>query len=188
MRLTETRNASSAARPTATRLSICSRRWSSNSARSTAWNACRVRRKARHWLICVSSIGSPIVQAPRGTGAGTKPLPQAAQRAIHRFPLPAVFGELRPPLARDAVIFAAAAGIGAFPACLDMAKPLQPVQHGIEHAVGPLHAPARQRPDPLQDGVAIAVALHQDGQHDRGGGCRDQILAEFHDPALRGIT
>jgi hypothetical protein len=53
---------------------------------------------------------------------------------------------------------------------------LQAVQDGIEHAVGPLHLAAGQLADPLDDGVAVAVALGEDGQDQRRRRSRNQIL------------
>ena len=57
-----------------------------------------------------------------------------------------------------------------------MTVALEPVQHGIEHAVGPLQVPARQLCDPLDDGVAVTVAFGQDGQHERRGGSSNQVF------------
>jgi len=47
-------------------------------------------------------------------------------------------GELRPAFIRDSVVLALAAALGRSPFRRDMTLALEPVQHGIQHAVGPL--------------------------------------------------
>src|SRR5690349_11216057 len=78
-------------------------------------------------------------------------LPKPAQRRVDRLPLLALFGELRLPASREVVILAAPPAVGRFPARLDMAQPLQAMQHRIEHAVGPFDASLGKIAHPLQD-------------------------------------
>ena len=53
------------------------------------------------------------------------------------------------------------------------------MQNRVEHAVCPLQTAARQAGHPLDDGVAVAVTLGRDGEHERRGGRRDEILPEI---------
>ncbi|MNY77049.1 hypothetical protein D3C86_2168300 [compost metagenome] len=50
----------------------------------------------------------------------------------------------------------------------------------IEHAVGPLHASARELTHAFEDRVAVQVALRQDPQHERGCRRGDQVLIDAH--------
>src|SRR6185436_14669462 len=70
--------------------------------------------------------------------------------------------------------------LGNLPPCRDVAEALEPMQDGIEHPVRPLQMPAGELAHALQDGVAIAVPLRQDGQHERGGGGGYQVLVDRH--------
>ena len=88
--------------------------------------------------------------------------------------------ELRPAFSRDPVVLAPAAVFGRGPLRRDETLALEPVEHGIEHAVGPLQVPARQLGHSLDDGVAVAVAFGKDGEHERRGGRRNQVLAHVH--------
>src|SRR6476660_9324650 len=69
-------------------------------------------------------------------------LPKAAQRRVHRFPLPAVLSELGPALRRHTVVFSAATARGNLPPCFDVTQALEAMQNGIKHPVGPLHPAA----------------------------------------------
>ena len=102
------------------------------------------------------------------------------QRLVHHLPLLALGRELRAPFLRDAVVLAPAADLGRAPLRRDEPLALQPVQHRIEHAVGPLQVAARQLAHPLDDGVAVAVPFGEDGEHERRGRGGDEVLAEVH--------
>ena len=60
---------------------------------------------------------------------------------VHGLPLLALGCELRPAVSRDPVVLTPAAVLGRRPLRRDMTLALEPVQHGIEHAVGPLQVP-----------------------------------------------
>jgi hypothetical protein len=55
------------------------------------------------------------------------------------------------------------------------------MQNRVEHPVRPLHAPAGQLADALEDRVAVAVLVGEDRQDDRGRGSGDQILVDLDD-------
>ena len=83
---------------------------------------CRLR-IARH-------LSGPLRQGQDGRRWIGRPcreqhLPKTTQRRVHRFPLPAVFSELSPALARHTVIFSTATARGNFPARFDVTKPLE---------------------------------------------------------------
>ena len=84
------------------------------------------------------------------------------------------------PSLRDPVVLTPAAVLGRGPLRRDMTLALEPVQHRIEHAVGPLQVPARQLGHSLDDGVAVAVAFGKDGEHERRGGRSNQVLTHVH--------
>ena len=175
MRLTATRKASSPARPASVSAASWSRRWPSSSSTSGPWMACRRRRYVPPLrdLLLERSIGE-------GRHAVHAFIQMPAQGAVHDLPLLPLRRELRPAFFRDPVVLAPAAALGRGPLRRDVALALEPVQHRIEHAVGPLQVPARQLGHPLDDGVAVAVAFGEDGEHERRGGGGDQVLAHVH--------
>src|SRR5439155_25082480 len=71
-----------------------------------------------------------------------RPHPDTPQGTVHGLPLLPLGGELRPAFSRDPVVFAPAAALGCGPLCRHMALALETVQHGIQHAVGPLQVSA----------------------------------------------
>src|SRR5215213_3293362 len=111
--------------------------------------------------------------------------PDASQRSVHRLPLLAFLCELSPAPGRDPVVLATPAALRNLPPRLDVAKPLEPMQNGVEHPVRPLHAPSGQLPNSLEDGVAVAVPFGQDRQDDRGRGSGYQVLVDLHGFAHR---
>ena len=106
--------------------------------------------------------------------------PDAAQRVVDRLPLPPLRLQMGPAPWRDAVVLAAASAVGPLPARGHVTQPLQPVQHRVKHAVGPLQPPARKLGHALENGIPVTVPLRQDGQHQRGGRSRDEILTDVH--------
>src|SRR5207247_5073086 len=64
--------------------------------------------------------------------------PDTPQGTVHDLPLLPLGCELRPAFSGDPVVLTPAAVLGAGPLRCDMPLALEPVQHGIEHAVGPL--------------------------------------------------
>ena len=52
------------------------------------------------------------------------------------------------------------------------------MEERVEHPVGPLQLARRERAHPLQDGVAVALALGQDREHERSRRGRDEILVD----------
>src|SRR5690606_17986220 len=106
--------------------------------------------------------------------------PDAPERRVHRLPLPALLLELLPAARRDAVVLAPPAAVRDLPARLDVAEALEPVQHRVQHPVGPLQPAPGELADALQDGVAVAVALRQDGKHQRRRRGRDEVLVDLH--------
>ena len=102
------------------------------------------------------------------------------QRGIDHPPLLLLGRQVRSPLPGDAVVLPAPARFRRAPPGAHVAEALQAVQHGIQHAVGPLQVAARQFAHALEDRVAVAVPVSQDGQYQRRGRRRDEILADIH--------
>src|SRR4029077_13021226 len=88
--------------------------------------------------------------------------------------------ELRAPIFRQAVVLPAAAALRRSPLRCDEAVTLQPVQHRIQHAVGPMQVPAGQLVDALDDGVAVALTLGEDGEHEWRCRRGNQNFSEGH--------
>src|SRR6185436_11921605 len=84
--------------------------------------------------------------------------PDTPQGTVHGLPLLSLGCELRPAFSSDPVVLTPAAVLGGGPLRRDMTLALKPVEHGIEHAVGPLQVPAGQLGHSLDDGVAVTVA------------------------------
>src|SRR5439155_23923302 len=68
--------------------------------------------------------------------------PDSPQCAVHGLPLLPLGGELRSAFFRDPVVLAPAAVLGRAPLRRDITLALEPVQHGIQHPVGPLQMSA----------------------------------------------
>ena len=64
------------------------------------------------------------------------------------------------------------------------------MKHWVEHAVRPLNPAVRELIHAFYDGVAVALAVTEDGEYQRRGGCRDQVFADVyfgrHDGIQRG--
>jgi hypothetical protein len=101
------------------------------------------------------------------------------QRGVHSLPLPALLDELCTAAGGDRVVLAAAAAVRDLPARLDVAEPLEPMENRIEHPVRPLHAPAGQLADALEDRVPVAVLVGQDREDDRRRGGGYQVLVDL---------
>ena len=56
------------------------------------------------------------------------------------------------------------------------------MQQRIEHPVGPLELAVGQLAHPLEDRVAVALALGEDRQHERRRRRRDEVLVDAHRP------
>src|SRR4029453_1223429 len=106
--------------------------------------------------------------------------PNTPRGPVYDLPLLPLGCELRPALARDPVVLTPAAVLGRGPLRCNLTLAFEPVQTWIEHAVGPLQVPARQLGHSLDDGVAVAVAVGKDGEHERRGGRRNQVLGHVH--------
>ena len=78
------------------------------------------------------------------------------------------------------VVLALAPGLGRAPGRLDVTLSLQPVQERVEHAVGPRHLPAGQLPDPLENRVAVRLAVGEDAEHERRRRRGDEVLVDVH--------
>ena len=91
---------------------------------------------------------------------------------MHHLPLLSLHRQVSPAAFGNPVVLAPTALIGLAPTRRDMSLALEPVQDGIEHAVGPLQMPAGQLGDALDDRVAIAVTVGKNGEDEgrRGGG------------------
>src|SRR3989442_11606807 len=172
MRLTAMRKASSPAKPASLSTAIWSRRWPSSSSTSGPWIA--RRRRADTVAIARSALRAARGRVRPSCRACLHP--ETPQCAVYNLPLLPLESELRPALFGDAVVLALAAAFGRSPLGRDKTVPLQPVQHRVEHAVGPLQMAPRQFRHPLDDCIAITVTLGQDGQHQRRGGGGDQVL------------
>src|SRR6266511_4432793 len=174
IRLTATRNASSARRPTATSSSTELRRWSSS---SSASDFCSSRRRCTYWRHCTnwfssSSRPSGAVMPGPPTGRCQRPEiaraePDLFQRVHDRVPLAALLGKLSQALVGDAVVLAPPLPSDRLPARLHIAEALKPVQQRVKQSLGPVQLSTGQLVDPSEDGVAVALPLGQDAQHHR---------------------
>src|SRR5690606_9991360 len=81
---------------------------------------------------------------------------------------------------RDPVVLPPPPRLRLLPPGLDETRPLQSMQDGVEHPVRPLQLAAGQLAYPLQDRVAVAVSLGQDGQNERRRRRRDEVLVDVH--------
>src|SRR6185312_2848907 len=106
--------------------------------------------------------------------------PDTPQCRVHRLPLPPFLGQLLPTPPGDPIVFATAAALGNSPARIDITQPLQPVQNGIQHPVGPFQATSRQFPHSLEDGVSVAGLFRQDRQDDGGRGRGNEVFIDVH--------
>jgi len=80
----------------------------------------------------------------------------------------------------QAVVLAPPAGLRQAPHRLDEPPALEAVQERVNHAVRPLQLAARHLAHPLDDGVAVAIALAENGEHQRRCGSGDEILVDIH--------
>src|SRR5262245_29293113 len=169
MRLTATRNASSAASPAASRSAIWSRRWASSSSTSRPFRAGALATYARHSAICDStpsiddtSADTARNERERDQGQAS---PEAAQRPRDGHPLALLFGEGGPPGVGDRAVPTAPA-LGRHPPLgRHVAEAAEAVEQRVQHPVRPLELAAREISDPFQQGVAVALAFRQDRQH-----------------------
>ena len=99
--------------------------------------------------------------------------PEAGQHTMDKGPLFVVFGHGGFAVFFERVIFAFAACLALAPAGFDEAAVFEAVEDGVEHAVGPLEFAAGAGFDFLDDGVAVAFAVGQEGENQRLGGGGD---------------
>src|SRR5207248_10805201 len=92
--------------------------------------------------------------------------------------------ELRPPFARNAVVLAPPARLRAGPFRRDESLAFEPMQHGIEHPVGPLQMAAGELGDALDDRVAVAIAFREDREDERRRRRGDKVLPGVHTEKL----
>ena len=97
-------------------------------------------------------------------------------------------GERRRALLAQSIVLARTATGRLPPFGVDVAESLEPMQQGVEHAVAPLELAARELGDPLQDRVAVRLALGEDAENHRGGRRGHQILADAHAPSDRAVV
>ena len=111
--------------------------------------------------------------------------PEAGQDTMDKGPLFVVFGHGGFAVFFEGVIFAFATGLALAPAGFDEAAVLEPVQDGVEHAVGPLEFAAGAGFDFLDDGVAVAFAVGKEGQDQWFGGGGDEFFPNHRDSMHR---
>ena len=186
-RLTAMRNASSSVSPAAVRASTRSRRCDSSSSTSRMLSASRRSIQSRHDAMSSSRAGALSVviaqsspSASRGCRWSRLAGPDLVEHPADDRPLPAMVGERRRALRAEAIVLARPAAGRLPPFGVDVAEPLEPVQQGVEHAVAPLEFAARELGDPLQDRVAVRLALGEDAEDHRGGRRSHQVLADAH--------
>ena len=97
-----------------------------------------------------------------------------------RLPLLTLLRELCLPSWRKAIVPSLPAGLGAAPLSLDVSLPLEPVEHRIEHSIGPLQLAGGKLAHAFQDGVAIGVTLRQNRKNERGSGSGDEVFIDVH--------
>ena len=89
------------------------------------------------------------------------------KNAVDRSPLLAMVGELFAAGSGDSVILAAPPRLGRPPFRRHQALSLEAMEDRVKHAVGPLQVAAGELADTLDNGVAVAVALSQNGEDKR---------------------
>src|SRR5204863_2477082 len=105
-------------------------------------------------------------------------LPQAGQDRMDLQPLIAVFFPGLASVFLERIIFPFPAIFTHRPARLDPALALHPVQDRVEHPVGPLELILGAGLDFLNDGVAVTVAVFEEGQDEGFSGRGDQVVAD----------
>src|SRR5439155_21265239 len=106
--------------------------------------------------------------------------PDCVERFVDDLPALPLRRELTPAVTRDPVVLPPPAGFGFPPLRRDQSLAFEPMQHWVQHAVGPLQVAAGELGHALDDGVAVAIALGEDGEHQRRGRRGDEVLAEVH--------
>src|SRR5436853_3126362 len=115
---------------------------------------------------------------------GARLHPERVERLVDDLPALALSRELRPPLARDAVVLPPPACLRTAPLRRDESLAFEPMQHGIEHPVGPLQMAAGELGDALDDRVAVAIAFGEDREDERRRRCGDEVFPEVHTEKL----
>src|SRR5207248_8180611 len=105
----------------------------------------------------------------RRSSYGARLHSDSPQCAVNGLPLLPLDGELGPAFFRDPVVLAPAAALGRVPLRRHITLAFETMQHGIQHAVGPLQVSARQLGHPLDDGVAVTFALGKNAEYQRSG-------------------
>src|SRR6476661_4022703 len=88
--------------------------------------------------------------------------------------------ELLPSSCRQMIVLPLSARLSGAPFALDISLPLETVEHRVEHSIGPLQVTGGKLAHALEDGVAVGVALSQNGENQWGGAGGDQIFADVH--------
>src|SRR5436190_5890711 len=154
-----------ASAPSRMRRSMSSRRWSSSSSSVSEGLMPEARMSRRQLAIWDSRLGIFFS-------------PELHEHFVDLQPLCALFLERTPAFLLDGIVFSLPPILHGLPARLDPAVLLHAMQHGVEHAVGPLHLIFRPRLHLLDDGISIALALgeqRQDKRFSRGG---DEFLGK----------
>ena len=200
IRLTATRNASSAARPVVDGAPQPDRADASSSSSTSDSRRSLGRRRShdRHSVTCRSSVSScvtmsvpvPIPGSACHVVGGHRELhPDAAQRGVHHLPVPPLGRQVRPSrLSGDAVVLPAppAALRRVAQRALEVGEPLQAgAARGRAFRPSTGRCPPESAADPLDDRVAVAVALGQDRQHERRGRGGYQVLTDVRLSARR---
>src|SRR5690606_17577445 len=107
--------------------------------------------------------------------------PQSTEGSVGGLPLLALLCQLGSPGIRHLVVFAPPTLRRRAPLRTDVAEPLEAVQQRVEHAVGPLDVTAGQLTHALENGIAVAGALDEDGEHKRCGHRGNQVFVDVHD-------
>src|SRR5439155_19783687 len=160
-------SACSAGTPRRTWSSTASRRCSSSSATKSLLPPTRAESRDRQAAICCSR--SAMLQPP-----------EFVQRHLHHLPLLLLAAQHLAARSGQGIVSALAAGLRFGPARPHIALRLQPVQHGVEHAVGRVDGVAGKLALALNERVAVILPLFEyrkNGRRRRGG---HEVLGEFH--------
>src|ERR1041385_7709418 len=103
-------------------------------------------------------------------------LPKTTQNRRDRGPLLAFFFQDFMPILPDGIVLALPASLTFAPARLDPTPGLHSMEHRIKHSVSPFDFVFGKFFDFLNQGVAVALAIGEEGKDERFSRCRDEFF------------
>jgi len=134
---------------------------------------------------CLHTVHRSGLSQRRRHPAGAPP--DVTQRPRDGHPLPLLLRERRAPVVGDRVVPSAPLVGRRPPLGGHVSQPAEAMEQRVEHPVGPLELTPGELAHPLQDGVAVALALGEDREHERCRRRRDEVLVDVHDRSSDGL-